>query len=438
MRISINWQSKKLVLALLTLAVFVRLGFAIYSYYTEAHTKLADDVGYLRYAESVLEQGPLLLEIDKISHYFIGPVIAYYLSMIILVFGSNWLAIFISNAIVSSLICYLTYLFCKRYLNSQIAILALLWSIFYIPQIKFITSAGKGLLLTLFVLLLMFYLIKRMNNNGISLLLIISLVFTVLIHTDERYLVYIFPIVILTYVIPENLSLRNRFKSAGILIGFVALLMTPWLIRNYSVYDKIIILTPRTAHITDRIFGYEQEEYLEEAWLDRLYLDESQIDSVITGQKTSFDNGRPILKEQISAMKEGNIPYKFNMAEELWSRFKMLWKPVAIKGYYFRGGYRYKEHSLKHNLAYGLCYGILIPFMIIGLFRLISRNKKIFWTIFLILLTHTLIHVLFIPYTQERYRLPISPIIIITGIYGMMTILSILSQKIKLITAQNN
>jgi hypothetical protein len=432
----INWESRKLMLALLAMGVVIRLGLAIYAYQTQAHTKLADDIGYLRYGESVLEQGMLLLDIDRISHYFIGPVIAYYLALIIVFFGSNWLAIFIANALVSSMICYLIYEFCRRYICSQTAVLALFWSIFYIPQIKFIVSAGKGLLLALWVMLLIFYLMKSASDRKLSLLFIISLVFTLLIHTDERYLMYIFPVVVLVYILPDKQPPGIRLKSAGLLIGFVTLLMIPWLIRNYHVYDKIIILTPRTAHITDRIFGYEQEDYLEEAWLDRLYLDEAQIDSVVAGQKTRFDNGRPILKEQIAAMKEGNIPYTFSAAEERWSRFKMLWKPVAFKGYYFRGGYRFKQHSLKHNLAYGLCYGILIPFMIIGFIRFFIEKRKIFWTFLLILLTHTLIHVLFIPYTQERYRMPVSSLVIIAGIYGMLAVLAFLSRKKHLVPQQ--
>ena len=92
----------------------------------------------------------------------------------------------------------------------------------------------------------------------------------------------------------------------------------------------------------------------------------------------------------------------------------MLWKPVDFWWDYSSTGFRWDgKWSLAHNLTSGFFYGLLLPFFILGFVFLYKQNRTIFWLFLVIVLYHTLIHVLFIPYSRNRYRLPIDFIIII-------------------------
>ena len=148
-------------------------------------------------------------------------------------------------------------------------------------------------------------------------------------------------------------------------------------------------------------------------------MNKAQIDSVIAGQKNTFDNGRAISEKQIIAMKKGNKPHEFSKSEAFVSRILNLWLPARFRGYYIMRGYSYQEYSFRHNIAMMLSYGLLLPFTLIGFYLLFKQSWRLF-TIFLgFPIWHTLIHAIFIPYTKERYRIPISPIIIIMGTAGI-------------------
>jgi hypothetical protein len=116
----------------------------------------------------------------------------------------------------------------------------------------------------------------------------------------------------------------------------------------------------------------------------------------------------------------GKLPRSFSFIENALMSFRTLWKPVDITYNYTTGGYRFDgKWSLLHNLAVGMTYGILLPFFVIGWISLYRSNRRIAIFLLLILVYHTLIHIVFIPFTRNRYRIPIDFIIIILGWHGI-------------------
>jgi len=124
--------------------------------------------------------------------------------------------------------------------------------------------------------------------------------------------------------------------------AIIIVLMLPWTIRNYQVFNRLIILTPRTSEITDKLIGYENDEvFYKSGYIQGFYLSENHIDSVLAGTKNHFSTGKQISDQQIQAMKKEIIPYEFGYTESLFSNFKELWEPVDFINDYTSGGYKF-------------------------------------------------------------------------------------------------
>ena len=163
------------------------------------------------------------------------------------------------------------------------------------------------------------------------------------------------------------------------------------------------------------------------------YLNPIAIDSILNGYEVLDFESNTLHKQQYDAMRNKNkIPHKFSYWEKCISSFRSLWKPIDITYNYTTGGFRFDgKWSLKHNLSVGLTYGLLLIFSVIGWINLYKKNRKLALFFIIILSYHTLIHMLFIPFTRNRYRIPIDFMIIILGSYGMFNTYSYLKLKLK-------
>lgn len=423
-----KYSKKSLIIIIFVLAFVLRSGYSLYAYKNNFMENLGDDWGRWQYALNVIAQGPFVTQVE---HFYKpeatrGPVLPWIMSILILFFGENWLPIFFLNAFIGSLTCILIFLICEQHIKNRIlGLFAGLWAAFHVSFIRYTATAGNEVWVPFFIVLMVFILLslKKLKSWDKSLyknLFLLSLIFALLIHTDERYLSYL-PFVFMVILFWDHRNLINGIKKGMLFVFVVLILMVPWIIRNYVVFDNLVILTTRTASLTSKFINYNDDLVFKHT-SDCFHLSETQIDSVISGLKTKFDDGDDIDPLQIEAMKNGHIPHLFSTSEAFWSRFKLLWQPIHLKGFYRITGFNYEgKWSLRHNLAVGLSYGLLIPFLFIGLVKLYHQKKKIAIFLFSILLYHSTIHVLFVPYTRDRYRIPVDAIVIILGVYGILT-----------------
>jgi hypothetical protein len=144
------------------------------------------------------------------------------------------------------------------------------------------------------------------------------------------------------------------------------------------------------------------------------------------GYEVTDNAGRVLSGQQYDAIRNHNlVPYKFSFLKNAWMSFRTLWKPIDITYNYTTGGYRFDgKWSWKHNMAIGLLYGLLLPFGFAGLLHLARKKNKLAVFFGSVLLFHTVIHVLFIPFTRFRYRIPVDFILIILGCSSMLVLFS--------------
>lgn len=102
--------------------------------------------------------------------------------------------------------------------------------------------------------------------------------FAFLIHMDERFFAY-FPLLLVSFLPLDSMGWRNGLRKAVLFFAAVTVLMIPWLIRNYYVYGKPVVLTVRTAKFTDKIFRIPTQNPPEFVWNKAL------VDSILLGRE---------------------------------------------------------------------------------------------------------------------------------------------------------
>ena len=415
-------------------ALVIRLLYIIVFYYPGISEEFADDKAYMNIAENLLQQGFWLSDLEMLGSYsgVVGPGIGWILYPVVAIFGSNWLAVFIYVAVGSAFIPVLIYKLAGFLYNQRVALFAAFMGIIYVPFIRYTLSAGKDIWMTLFLLLVVYVLLRQKNKwNGFLYFLLIGFLYTFLFHLDERFLIFA-PFILLFFLSETGLSPGKRYLKAITFTSLVVLMTIPWVVRNYQVYDRVILISVRTAPYTEKIFGYEPVEYFP-AHEGRWKIPEATLDSIKNNQIENPDQLKKIkTPQQIDAIKKGILPEDFTYWETVWSSFINFWEPIDLVYSYYQTGHRFDGRwSLRHNLSVGFTYGVMLLFSLVGLFYLYKRNKSISNLFLIILIIYMSLHIFLIPFTNSRYRLPLEPIIIIYGSYGLIKALSFFNNKIR-------
>lgn len=380
----------------------------------DSASNISDDWAYIKFAEEMLRQGIFVPDISGLTQTKSGitPFYPFLIYLSFKLFGFHSFPLVILNALFSSLITVIIYYLGLIAFNGTVALLSSIWSVFYVNSIRWVPSLLKEdlvqFLFALFILLSIYYLLK---NSGYRVLLMLSIVFVLLIHTDERYIVYC--IIFIPIILFSNqLSIKKKIKSFIYLSALIITFMLPWLIRNYEVYNRPVVLSERTAIFTDKLFGYKNDNYFSQ----EILLSEATLDSIINGMPIHDMTMYNMIQRGISY---GTYPRRFSYAEKMYIDFKELWRPFRFSNMWVSEGYRPEgKWSLMHNLSVILSYGLLLPFFIAGLYFCFKEIYIEHLVLIGIIVIHTLIHITLI-LSQNRYRNPIDVIIIIIAFYGL-------------------
>jgi len=286
----------------------------------------------------------------------------------------------------------------KLLINPKAGMILALWSALNFSIIRLNHQILKEpyvvILVPLITLLLIFmYKGSRTLKNTI----LSSLLFSLLIHIDERFVVYI-PVVLLVLLLSK--SVKSRITCTIIWITVLAISMIPWTIRNYYQFGEIVILTPRTTAITSRLWGTEA--------VGMHFSDDSTKDGL---------NEHRLARAQEAADDLGIEVREHGRFERYYMAFYHYWKPVYLKTNFIQYGFRPVKWSLSHNLSGLIFYGMFLPFYVLGLFYAwIRRNYPI-----LILATIPLLHSLLHTWPLERYRIPMNSLLVLVALWFIYT-----------------
>lgn len=385
-----------------------------------------DDSDYLSLTKQIVENGKMFYDVTDHSYSFIvGPGMPWFMSIIYLIFGENWLVFYLTTAFASSLIPLFVFKISILVFDKKTSLLAGIWSVFYFYYFWYASTAGKDIWMAFFYVFLLYALLDLFYKKKFTYpkFILFVFVFVYATHWDERFLIFI-PLAFIFIFYSETLkSPFLNIKKTFLFLFLTMILMTPWTIRNYQETGKIVLISLRTQALTDKIFGYEPLPIMDSNMHDlygTFYIKESQMDSVIAGLMRVTDGGWTITEQQRSFMEKGNLPREFSNFEAYWSRFNRLYRVVQIKDEWVRTGYEFRAKSFRFNVISALFYGPILLFSFFGFYLLYKNNRTMFWFFLLPIVLYTLVHVLMIQFTYVRYRLILDSVFIIVGCYGII------------------
>lgn len=405
---------------------FTRLFIGIYLFNHNGISLNGDDWRYISQAKDILANG------IPVEWHQDGPGFPYVIALIFLIFGEKYIYVVVLNALLSTLVSYLIYLIGKTIFSEKAALLALLWSAFYVSFFRYTGNVLKEyLILVLFLYSIFCFVLTLQQQNLHRNTFLFTLLYALLVHVDERFLAF-FPFIILSYIFIKNIPLSKRIQLIALSGFFFIMLLTPWTIRNYHFYGRPVLITERTAKFTDPIFHYTKSTYDVEGIspYNREYLPlyEAITDSLVRGMdvksKVAFIDG--IRK----AVQNNEIPVTYSFSKNIWEEFKEYWRFSSFKSTFHANGYRYAAGgwSNAHNFTGIINFGLLIPFFILGVFFSLKEKNNYSLLLIAIIIFHMLFHI-FVYHVRERYRIHVDPLIILIAFYGLIRVFTLISNK---------
>ena len=299
-------------------------------------------------------------------------------------------SILITQILLSAITTYFFYKINFFLFNKKLSIISsYIFSLF--PLNIYSSLQISSISLQIFLSVIFLYLILKIlsGNDKIKICLFLSFIsgLTVLLR-GEFIIIYFFTVVYLIYYKKLN------FYKVAVIILVTILTTSPYLVRNYMVFEKITVT---------KSFGYN-------LWKG------NNIDATVEGSETNLAFKTDKIKEKIDVIEKNNL-YEFNydkiflesslkfIDENKLLFFKRYIKKVLTFSFFnLNSNYPGYYHPL--NI---LSLTILSIIFMIGIISIISKKKSIYLNYFLLNLIVT-IGIFAIFFILPRYKLIILPV----------------------------
>jgi 4-amino-4-deoxy-L-arabinose transferase-like glycosyltransferase len=203
-----------------------------------------------------------------------------------------------------------------------------------------------------------------------------------------RQTILLFVPFLLVWLFWELRKEGRRWWYFAIPVIAIILLITPWTIRNYLVYNQFLPLNSNAGYA----FYASNNPNLGTDWRNELV--------VIPVPKELVGKNEAVLNE---ALTEKGLEFIISDPQ------RYLWLTIDKIPEYFKF-WPSSDSSQMSNLGRVLSFGLYLPFMLIGLGLSLARWRR-FVLLYLFMVIHTAIHLLSWP--GLRYRIPVDAVLMI-------------------------
>lgn len=393
MTLELNDKKDFVILSVLfVIALFLRLGFTLDEYNKYGTRNWKDAKAYVALGQSFAEGDFFPTEMGS-PFMTVGPITPLAVAASVRLTTDPIVPVLILNCLLGALLVFIMFAIGKEIANRGCGYFLAAWSAFNINLIRFNYQVLKEPFIFFLLPLMILSLIYVFRDKKVALYTILSaLLFSLLIHTDERYVVYA-PVTLLFIVMSVKRS--HKFRYALLWSGLLIVSMLPWSARNYQQFGELVILTPRTTAITSKLWGHQ--------WGRVHFVSEANIER-------SIEFRQPQAKE--AAAKYGVQPRRYGKLEKYWRAFIHYWKPMYYRLTYIQYGFRPVKWSLSHNLSSMIFYGIFLPFYLISLILAIRMRDLLMAFLGSLPILHGILHTVMI-WPLERYRLAMDFLLVV-------------------------
>jgi 4-amino-4-deoxy-L-arabinose transferase-like glycosyltransferase len=351
-----------------------------------------DDVKYIRSAWTLMDTGKFTYhKVDEPTVY-IMPGLTFVLSFFMLIFGktNGVLAFRIFQVILQTLSIYLLFLIGRKLFNSKIAIVACVLNSLYVAEYFVSTIILTESIFKFLLLLLVYISIYAVEEKKTLYYILGGLVWG--ITCLFRPTIAAYPIVILIMWLVKKYSFKDMVKYTLITSAVFCVILSPWWIRNYKVYDRFIALTLSTGNpfLQGTYVNYDQTKD---------YTPYKSRDTVIETNEVEIETG--IYRLKTYARKEPlKYLYWYTIGKtiKLWN-MPFYWVEVL--------GVSFVSAEVFHLLIIGTgLYGII---------RAFKKKDMDYLVAFLVIAYFNVMHLPY--YTFSRYSYPVMPLVMLFSSY---------------------
>ncbi|MFC1525137.1 ArnT family glycosyltransferase [Planctomycetota bacterium] len=335
-----------------------------------------------------------------------------------LIFPQTYLSVRLVLALIGSIISLLVYLIGKEMFNPKVGLLAALGSALYPPLIWYNTHLQTETLYIFFLLLFIWSLLKLFPavsiqtesrkeqqsvcpwDNKLSIgTMFMSGIFLGLATLSRSVILGFLPLVILwLFIIQRRLGWRIYKPILFFILG-CALVLTPWIIRNWLIFKAFVPLTTEGGETfylgnNERALSTPVGFY-RAGWVKEL----KSLGCEIEFNKITYQLGFDFIKENPGTFLKLMI-----------DKFKRFWRPWPHSQFVGK----------KVTFIYFVTNLIAFPLILIGLFyawRYRPHLQKKYLLIYLLVFYYTFIHMLYV--AVIRYREPLMLLLFIFAAYGI-------------------
>lgn len=224
-----------------------------------------DDVKFIRSAQILADTGTYVYHNINSPTVFMMPGLSYTLAFFIIIFGklnAALTAFRIFQAALQTLCLLLVFFIGRKVFDSKIAILAVLLNAIYLPEVWVSNLILTEAFFKFFVLNLIYFSLHALERKKTFYYILGGIAWG--IATIYRPTIATFPIIILFMWIIKKYSFKDILKYTLVVSLIFCAILSPWWIRNYSIFHQFIPLTKATGNpfLQGTYINYNQKSKL--------------------------------------------------------------------------------------------------------------------------------------------------------------------------------
>ena len=372
-------KEKISLMAIFSIALIIRLAFI---FFVSDSDFISDEDGYDAVAVNLLQRKGFFDEWGMSS--FHPPLYSLFLYFVHLIFGHSYFWVIVIQAVIDASTCLLVYFIVKRLIKNEVwAVIAGLFSCFYLSLIAMSTQILSECLFTfLFTLSILFLLNKDVKPNfwnkimgGVTLGL----------ATLTRSVTLIFPIFIFFWLFFKYRNIKRVIGRFFVYFLFFILTLTPWTIRNYIIHHAFVPVSTAGG----ATFWGANNPWAKGEWVHIW----SEKGAPTYSNLTEVERDRAYFKEGLKFLKSQTLLQNIKLIF-----LKIWWFVFPLSPAIYK---------------YDLTFAILFPFCLYGMWIMRKSNSILFY-----IMANFLLGVIIFS-GSPRIRAPASPFIISFGIIGL-------------------
>jgi 4-amino-4-deoxy-L-arabinose transferase-like glycosyltransferase len=362
-----------------------------------------DDVKFIRSAWVLVETGKYVYHDPAAASVFMMPGLSYTLAFFVVIFGKydGITAFRVFQALIQTGSLLMVFLIARKIFNNKAGLIAVITSFLYIADYWVVNLILTETIFKFFLLCLLYFSINGIEQNKSIYYVFGGIAFGMAVLF--RPAIATFPIIILFMWIRYKYKLTKILKYTIIVSAVFCLIMSPWWLRNYSIFHKFIPLTLATGNpmLQGTYIFYDQSS----AQTDGLDYSRFQYP---TGSE--IENNE--VEIEISKYRLRNLVPQHPLQFLLWYT---IGKTIYQIAYPFYGTMGFLGINLW--LA-GFLHIVILLFSFFGIFKYYQDKKR---NKMGVILLATIIYfiIAYLPFfTMGRYFYPAMPFVIIFAAYG--------------------